>query len=1657
MFGGWYTDPDYTMAWTGGMMPACDLTLYARMLPISDVLYAVDVPEAGTPDERLPEGYALYALDQLAEGETLLPPTPEAEGRIFDGWYLDAEGAQALNPTFDRMPAEDLIVYGKFVPQVDALFVLNLPSDTAYQSQEIPEGFSLYETVTETIGQTFSAPAEPVTEGYVFTGWFEEPTFEHEWTSRAMPRDGAMVFGRMTRLRAGGVYTLTDAGYVLKRYVLEQDESSEVYLPAKVNGIPVVSIAAYAFREDKITKLHLPENLVFYDNEAFSGMSKLTAFAISENNPNFATKDGVLYSKDMTVLYRYPRGKTSRSFTVPQSVTAIAPRAFEQCSKLQTILLPDGLTAIGEHAFDGCSALTAIALPDGVTAIEAGTFANCGSLLSLTAYGVTRVADQAIPFNMDMNIRGQLGGGALRDYCVVRSDDAEAMLILYNMRRVKLYIDGKLFTTALCEAGMKLPAMMESGQRDDGSWITGWFTDSALTTPWTFASDLMPDEDIVLYTASRPVYESVEQTFVVGTETAEDGTVTELTRTGLLLTAYHGAGGVLMIPRTMNGLPVLGLGENFLASANGVVEVIDIGRDVIYIADTALVGPAAYPFKGVVRADAGSYAAQWASQKGYEVMGSVYTLSFETYGAQIAAKQAGAGTVIKLPTPAKSGATFMGWYMDEFLGEPVVLDEDGLFTMPPYDITLYAAWDGEGEIYPFSYEERNGSVVVTGYLGISDTLVIPETVNGLPVTAIGDSAFEDDTLLRSVSLPDNVKQIGSRAFAGSAVRSVNLGGTTDVGDSAFARCTQLSSVTMNRVENIGTYAFRGCIVLRTLNLPDSLRTISAGAYMGCTGIGSVTLPANVEAVQENAFSGCVSLKQAHLGMAYYVDARAFDGCTALHTYTTDEDNPAYSAQDGLLMTADGTTLVRYPIAKADASYTIPDGVTDVADSAFAGAKHLASVTVPASVSWIGYEAFRDCVKLTAFELPADSKVSMIAQNTFSGCASLEQVRLSASVKAIEENAFSGCTMLVKVEIPMETTSISETAFSGNRQMLIVGKVGSAAHQYAKEQGYLFLDPDAPQVQTLTLTAERTVLQRGEMIPITLTSEPADALEAATITWHCDQQEVVLVENGVVHAIGGGFAEVTAQADNGVTGSITIEVQVAAQAVSLMELPRTARGVSIQAEAIVLPESATNKECTWESSDESVFVVDETGLVTCMGEGTATLTATTHNGLMTQTTVTGFNAVETIAVTIPEETLYAVEGLNTLQLEAIALPQDATDATLLYATSDETVLSVDETGLVTAHMPGRAVITVTAADGGGATCEVEMEVSGRDLSVLTLPEQEPIVYDTLAHQPQIILEMDGLLLEESVDYVITIGDAQEGDEPELRSVEAIDVGVYPFTVTGVGKYCGTLYGELTIEKAQTTLVYTGETVHRLGSVLPSYTLTPPVAADVTYMRVEEDGTLTEIDAFPTEAGEYRMDVAVADTENCTSAELSAQFTLVDDWFSIAYHTLHLRRGQSVQLVNTQLPQELAPVPVTYVSGNTAVARVDAAGRITAGGNGTTTITVTTQGGEGVKRSFTVTVSGLEQTLTLPGMLQEVEAEAFEGMASVQVLMLGERLKAIGHRAFADMTALRQVHLPVSVEGIADDAFAGTQDLTIFCEEGSEAQRYAERTGIPYVLK
>ena len=89
------------------------------------------------------------------------------------------------------------------------------------------------------------------------------------------------------------------------------------------------------------------------------------------------------------------------------------------------------------------------------------------------------------------------------------------------------------------------------------------------------------------------------------------------------------------------------------------------------------------------------------------------------------------------------------------------------------------------------------------------------------------------------------------------------------------------------------------------------------------------------------------------------------------------------------------------------------------------------------------------------------------------------------------------------------------------------------------------------------------------------------------------------------------------------------------------------------------------------------------------------------------------------------------------------------------------------------------------------------------------------------------------------------------------------------------------------------------------------------------------------------------------------------------------------------------------------------------------------------------------------MNLPGMLRSISEEAFAGNANVDVVMLGEKMETISGRAFADMSALKQAHLPGSVTQIAQDAFDGSDAVVIVCPQGSQAQTYAEEMGIPYV--
>ena len=145
-------------------------------------------------------------------------------------------------------------------------------------------------------------------------------------------------------------------------------------------------------------------------------------------------------------------------------------------------------------------------------------------------------------------------------------------------------------------------------------------------------------------------------------------------------------------------------------------------------------------------------------------------------------------------------------------------------------------------------------------------------------------------------------------------------------------------------------------------------------------------------------------------------------------------------------------------------------------------------------------------------------------------------------------------------------------------------------------------------------------------------------------------------------------------------------------------------------ATVAPSNATNKAVSWSSSSSAVATVDNSGKVIAVKAGTATITVTTADGDKTATcavTVTA-KTISVTEVTLDKTELEITEGEST-QLTATVKPDDASDKSVEWISSDETVATVDATGKVTAVKAGSATMTVKTRDGGKeASCAVTVK-------------------------------------------------------------------------------------------------------------------------------------------------------------------------------------------------------------------------------------------------------------------------------------------------------------------------------------------------------------
>ena len=228
------------------------------------------------------------------------------------------------------------------------------------------------------------------------------------------------------------------------------------------------------------------------------------------------------------------------------------------------------------------------------------------------------------------------------------------------------------------------------------------------------------------------------------------------------------------------------------------------------------------------------------------------------------------------------------------------------------------------------------------------------------------------------------------------------------------------------------------------------------------------------------------------------------------------------------------------------------------------------------------------------------------------------------------------------------------------------------------------------VTGISLSENDLFLNKGQSYTLKATVLPDDATDKS-VQWTTSDASVATVDqNGTVNAIASGNATITASA-GGKSATCAVTVIIPVTSITLNKTSLTLeKGTSGTLTATVSPQDATNKEVKWTSSDISIASVDQNGTVIAIKGGDATITAS----------VEGFSATCAVSVFVPVSSIYLNKTELTLlvgdtaQLEATIHPEDATDKTVNWYTSDPEIVSVDG-GKITAVNFGIADITAQA--------------------------------------------------------------------------------------------------------------------------------------------------------------------------------------------------------------------------------------------------------------------------------------------------------------------------------------------------------------------------
>ena len=511
------------------------------------------------------------------------------------------------------------------------------------------------------------------------------------------------------------------------------------------------------------------------------------------------------------------------------------------------------------------------------------------------------------------------------------------------------------------------------------------------------------------------------------------------------------------IPEYYDGKPVTAIDENAFANGGNITEII-VPDSITTIGKGAFAGCTALqtltlPFVGNSRTAEGEAA----------LLGWLFS---ETQAA---------GCTLVYQYYSEYGMSAA--YIPDSLAEIIVTDAEnigyGAFSSVTslQSVSITANILGERAFYYCAsltdIELREGLVEIGqsafGRCVALKAIAVPDSVQ-----TIGRYAFDECVALTSLTLPyigANASASGAEGALGYLFGNVSSADMVSVNQSSVTAYfpAHLEEITVTNATQIASNALRGITMLKNVSWNDGITSIGDYALYGCTGVTALTLPTALQTVGGYAFYNVkiavLELPQGVLSLGTYalygsglrtllvpssavvsIGDRALDNThSALKIYVTDSLLSSYKSswsdyssriysfncirENG--MAIDGSTFLQY--FGDETEIALPANVTSIVAYAFAGT-NVHTVLVPGNIRTIGANAFSGCDTLETVRML--SGVRTISANAFYGAAGLTEVELPNTVTSIGANAFYGCSSLTEVVVPNSVTSIGHSAFQG---------------------------------------------------------------------------------------------------------------------------------------------------------------------------------------------------------------------------------------------------------------------------------------------------------------------------------------------------------------------------------------------------------------------------------------------------------------------------------------------------------------------------------------------------------------------------------------------------------------------------------------------------